>query len=307
MTEPIDFETDYIRKICGPNDSNISFIENLTKCRVKAVANRIYIEGSPAEQNFAVDLLNNLMKLADTSDSITTQDILLEYRALTSNADEGLMNEQILTVGTKTIKAKNSIQAEYIKGMQNSQVVFAVGPAGTGKTFLATNYCLSQLFSGKKNKILITRPVVEAGENLGFLPGDLSQKLNPYLKPIYDSMEAVVSPSTVKRLEENGQLEISPLAYMRGRSINNSCIILDEAQNTTKSQMKMFLTRLGEDSCAIITGDITQTDLPENQTSGLTDAIKRLKDVEGVSIFNFTAKETVRSRIVQRIINAYEK
>ncbi|MGX8686054.1 MAG: PhoH family protein [Spirochaetales bacterium] len=292
--------SDSLRAVCGPNDMNIGYIEELTGCQIVLHGNRIDLNGSEDEMNRASQLLNRLIDLSSLTSDISTPDILLEYKAMAGNG-------QLVTVGTKTIRTKGQKQAEYVFAMQNSQIVFAVGPAGTGKTYLATNWCLGELLSGRKNKIVITRPVVEAGESLGFLPGDLSQKLNPYLKPLYDSMEATISPATVRRLEESGQIEIAPLAYMRGRSLNNSCVILDEAQNTTVGQMKMFLTRLGENSCAIITGDITQTDLPKNQTSGLVDALNRLDGVEGVSFVRFSGKDTVRSRIVQRIINAYEK
>ena len=292
--------SDSLRAVCGPNDMNIGYIEELTGTRIVVHGNRIDLNGTEDEIKRTSLLLERLLELSSLTSDISTPDILLEYKAMAGNG-------QLVTVGTKTIRTKGAKQSEYVFAMQNSQVVFAVGPAGTGKTYLATNWCLGELLAGRKNKIVITRPVVEAGESLGFLPGDLSQKLNPYLKPLYDSMEATISPATVRRLEESGQIEIAPLAYMRGRSLNNSCVILDEAQNTTVGQMKMFLTRLGENSCAIITGDITQTDLPKNQTSGLVDALNRLDGVEGVSFVRFSGKDTVRSRIVQRIINAYEK
>lgn len=306
MTSGYEIENDdSLRQICGPNDANISYLEEVTGCTVSVRGNRLEFSGSDDDRRLLVNLLDRLRELSAVSDDISRQDILMELKALDRRSEEG--SSRIIMVGTRTIYPKGSRQAEYVWAMENSQVVFAVGPAGTGKTFLATNWCLGELLSGRKNKIVITRPVVEAGENLGFLPGDLSQKLNPYLKPLYDSMEATLSPNTVKRLEESGQIEIAPLAYMRGRSLNNACVILDEAQNTTVGQMKMFLTRLGENSCAIITGDITQTDLPHNQRSGLVDALERLDGVEGVSFIRFSGSDTVRSRIVQRIISAYEK
>ena len=296
---------DSLRQICGPNDANIPYLEQLTGCRMAVKGNRLEFTGSPEGGELLVRLLDRLVELTAVSDDISGQDILMEFKALDGRAEDG--GSRMIMVGTRTICPKGIRQTQYVRAMESSQVIFAVGPAGTGKTFLATNWCLGELLSGRKNKIVITRPVVEAGENLGFLPGDLSQKLNPYLKPLYDSMEATLSPNTVKRLEESGQIEIAPLAYMRGRSLNNACVILDEAQNTTVGQMKMFLTRLGENSCAIITGDITQTDLPHNQRSGLVDALERLEGVEGVSFIRFSGRDTVRSRIVQRIISAYEK
>ena len=306
MTQSFTFDNpEALRIVCGPNDVNISYLENLSGCRIAVHGNMLEYSGSDEDRASLETLLGRLADLTALTSDISRQDILLEYKAMTGS--DANSRGRLISVGTKTLTTKGARQADYVAAMQSSQVVFAVGPAGTGKTFLATNWCLGELFSGRKTKIVITRPVVEAGENLGFLPGDLSQKLNPYLKPLYDSMEATVSPATVKRLEESGQIEIAPLAYMRGRSLNNACVILDEAQNTTVGQMKMFLTRLGENSCAIITGDVTQTDLPKNQTSGLVDALGRLEGVEGVSFIRFTGKDTVRSRIVQRIIDAYEK
>ncbi len=294
--------------VCGPNDTNIDYLEKLLGCTLTVRGNRIEYPGEDKAVTEAFSaLLPRLQRLASISEDISQPEILMEYKALES-AEERVENSvrKIITIGTRTVYPKSIRQEEYISAMENSQIVFATGPAGTGKTYLAVSHCLGELLSGRKHKIILTRPVVEAGESLGFLPGDLSQKLNPYLKPLYDSMEATLSPSTVKRLEDTGQIEIAPLAYMRGRSITNSCIILDEAQNTTVSQMKMFLTRLGENSCAIITGDTTQIDLPNEKSSGLIDAKKRLYGVEGISFINFTGRDTVRSRIVQRIIDAYE-
>ncbi|MCR5760995.1 MAG: PhoH family protein [Sphaerochaetaceae bacterium] len=297
--------------VCGPNDMNIDYLEHLLGCSLAVRGNRIEYSGDDEKTVEIFNaLLPRLQRLASISEDISQPEILMEFKAL--EAEEGKdpdseKSKKVITIGTRSVYPKSKKQEEYINAMENSQIVFAVGPAGTGKTFLAVSYCLAELLSGRKHKIILTRPVVEAGESLGFLPGDLSQKLNPYLKPLYDSMEATLAPSTVKRLEETGQIEIAPLAYMRGRSITNSCIILDEAQNTTVSQMKMFLTRLGENSCAIITGDVTQIDLPNARSSGLVDAKERLSDVDGITFINFTGKDTVRSRIVQRIIDAYEE
>lgn len=296
-----------MRIVCGENDKNIAYIEDLFKTDIVLKGNRLeYLYPTDELSN----LLDSLVKLSLLTSEISESEILVEYKALNINQPKEkdlAVNTKPIMVGTKAVFPKTTTQALYVNAMSTNQVVIALGPAGTGKTFLAVNYCLGELLSGRKQKIILTRPVVEAGESLGFLPGDLSQKLNPYLKPLYDSMEATISPSTISRLEDNGQIEIAPLAYMRGRSINNACVILDEAQNTTKAQMKMFLTRLGENSCAIITGDMTQIDLPKQDLSGLFDATRRLQDVEGVSIIKFSGKDTVRSRIVQRIIRAYEQ
>lgn len=297
-----------MRTVLGANDGNVPYMENLLGSTIAVRGNKIELLSQDSDIcTLFTNLMQQLVRLSAISESIGENEILMEVKALSLDEKTDTGKRAHITVGSKMIYPKSRAQEEYIKQMSNAQIIFAMGPAGTGKTFLAVNYCLGELLAGRKQKIILTRPVIEAGESLGFLPGDLSQKLNPYLKPLYDSMEATVSPSTVKRLEETGHIEIAPLAYMRGRSVNNACIILDEAQNTTCAQMKMFLTRLGENSTAIITGDVTQIDLPKSQTSGLIDAKNRLTDLEGIKFVTFTGHDTVRSRVVQRIINAYEQ
>lgn len=304
MAMTFEFESPRaMQLVCGPNDVNIDYISDVLKADLAVRGNSIIYGGDERTSQTLTALLERLVRLSEISDDISRQDILMEISSLGEVSGES----QAIKVGTRFVYPKGRVQQSYVKAMKESQIIFAIGPAGTGKTFLAVNWCLGELFSGRKQKIILTRPVVEAGESLGFLPGDLSQKLNPYLKPLYDSMEATIAPSTIKRLEETGQIEIAPLAYMRGRSINNACIILDEAQNTTKAQMKMFLTRLGENSCAIITGDASQIDLPKAELSGLTDARQRLEGVEGITFVQFNARDAVRSRIIQRVISAYEK
>jgi len=293
--------------VCGVNDINLSYIEELLSCSLYVRGNRIEYELKPDKAEILNKLFERLSVLCSLTDNITESEILMEYKALNDIQDQPKSNEKkYISIGTKAVYPKSRAQEEYIESMEENQITIATGPAGTGKTFLAVSYCLGELLSGRKQKIILTRPVVEAGESLGFLPGDLSQKLNPYLRPLYDSMEATISPSTINRLMETGAIEIAPLAYMRGRSIHNACIILDEAQNTTSSQMKMFLTRIGESTCAVVTGDPTQIDLPSSQKSGLLEARRILTGIEGISFVDFTAKDTVRSRIVQRIIDAYE-
>lgn len=315
MTSCYVFEdTNAMRAVCGPNDKNISYLEKMLHCVLFLRGNRLECHAeNPIDIEIFNGLIPRLVTLSSITDDITEPEILMEYKALQSSAtldsdeDQKPKKRTYIQVLNKTVYPKSLNQEMYIKAMESSQITFGIGPAGTGKTFLAIAYSLGELLSGRKQKIILTRPVVEAGESLGFLPGDLSQKLNPYLKPLYDSMEALISPATVKRLEDSGAIEIAPLAYMRGRSIHNACIILDEAQNTTRAQMKMFLTRIGENSCAIITGDATQIDLPNAALSGLIHARNVLRDVEGIQFLMFNAKDTVRSRIVQRIIDAYEK
>ncbi|MBO4388327.1 MAG: PhoH family protein [Spirochaetales bacterium] len=261
-------------------------------------------------------LIDKLRILAGTGSPVTESEIFMEYQDLVSSKGlpEGLSagtagdsKNLVLNLGNRSVYPKSPAQRRYLRALDNSQVTFGIGPAGTGKTFLAVAWCLSQIISGRRQKLILTRPVVEAGESLGFLPGDLSQKLNPYLKPLYDAMEFMISPQMVRRLEESNLIEIAPLAYMRGRSLHHACVILDEAQNTTVEQMKMFLTRLGEDTSAIVTGDITQTDLPRGTVSGLVNAMSILQGIEGISFVNFHSRDVVRSRIVQRIVDAYDK
>ena len=307
--------------VCGVNDCNINYIQNLLSVRLGVWGDVVSLTSeSPDKQQkdeqLVVRLLNRLQVLSMVKDSISESDIYMEYKRLidenlnadSQNKPEGLSeNDDIfISIGNKYIYPKTYVQKEFINAIRSSKIVFAYGPAGTGKTFLAVNYALSELIQGKKQKIVFTRPVVEVGESLGFLPGDVFQKLDPYLRPFYDSMEAFLPSSAIHRYIDNGQIEIVPLAYMRGRSLNNSFIILDEAQNTLKSQMKMFLTRIGENSTAVITGDLSQTDLTDYTKSGLADAVSRFRNIEGISFVEFTSKDTVRSRMVQRIIDAYQ-
>ena len=197
-------------------------------------------------------------------------------------------------------------QARYLTALDNHDIVLGIGPAGTGKTYLAVAHALRDVLTSKRRKLVLTRPVVEAGESLGYLPGDLAQKISPYLRPLYDAMESLVPYETLHRMEEQRVIEIAPLAYMRGRSLNDCYVILDEAQNTTREQMKMFLTRLGEGSQAVITGDVTQIDLPRKGQSGLLHAVDLLHDIPDIRFSYFTARDVVRNPLVQKIINAYE-
>lgn len=310
MSETLVFDTlQDLWTILGVNDRNVPYLETLLGCEILVKGNVLSILG---DTPLAKPLFQRLLALASSkSEEFTQSEIFMEYQLideplLSSLTEKGSVIDHEIKVGGKAIWPKSNAQKEFINALFTDQIVFGVGPAGTGKTFIAIMYALMLLLSGVKRKIVLTRPVVEAGESLGFLPGDLSQKLNPYLKPLYDAMEYVLPPSEVKRLEESGAIEIAPLAYMRGRSISHAVIVLDEAQNTTKGQMQMFLTRIGEDSQAVVTGDITQIDLPSYRESGLVDALSVLHDIYGLSMVRFTHKDVVRSRIVRAIINAYE-
>jgi len=316
MESSIDFDNEeQMERVCGINDRNLPYMEALLGIELfpKGISLSYTCPGETSENRFQ-RLLHRLKDLAKVQDHISEAEIFMEYQGLRNlhsvmelaqNGQEDEPKRPSITVQNRKAYPKSLAQEKYILAMEQKQVVFGIGPAGTGKTFLAVAYALGLLLSGKIQKLILTRPIVEAGENLGFLPGDLAQKINPYLRPLYDAMELMASLSTIHHLEENGSIEIAPLAYMRGRSLQNAVVILDEAQNTTITQMQMFLTRLGEHSTAIITGDISQVDLPRHRTSGLVHAQGILQDIEGVAFVLFDSRDVVRSRIVQQIIDAY--
>jgi len=242
--------------------------------------------------------------------AISGVDILTARHALDTHREGELEDLQkdvlVRTRKGEEIRAKTFRQKQYIEAVRNNDLTFCVGPAGTGKTYLAAMVAVQALLANEVERLILTRPAVEAGERLGFLPGDLQQKVNPYLRPLYDALYEMIDPEKIANLMERGIIEVAPLAYMRGRTLNNAFIILDEAQNTTPAQMKMVLTRLGFRSRMVVTGDVTQTDLPSNQSSGLSVALKILKNVEGIAFCHLTKADVVRHPLVQRIVSAYE-
>jgi phosphate starvation-inducible protein PhoH and related proteins len=255
-------------------------------------------------------MIEELKNYSDRGQIPNSEIIGLVYETLVSGEEEHserLKNTQIIIPNAYyQVYPRSYNQALYIEGMNNNEIVFCIGPAGTGKTFLSVAHALSEVCSKKKRRLLLTRPVVEAGESLGYLPGDLAQKISPFLRPLYDAMESLLPIEIIRKYEENRVIEIAPLAYMRGRSLKDCYIILDEAQNTTKEQMKMFLTRIGENSTAVITGDITQIDLPRKNNSGLVHAMNILKSIHEIHFSFFTAKDVVRNPLIKKIIQAYE-
>ncbi|MBI9094843.1 MAG: PhoH family protein [Sphaerochaeta sp.] len=316
MERSIDFDNEeQMERVCGINDRNLPYMEALFGCELFAKGIRLtYTCPDESSTSRLHKVLSRLKDLATVHEHISEAEIFMEYQGLKNtrsvmeiaqNGGSDDLRKPSIIVQSRIAYPKGLRQEKYIHAMEQDQIVFGIGPAGTGKTFLAVAYALSLLLSGKRQKLILTRPIVEAGENLGFLPGDLAQKINPYFHPLYDAMESMASLSTIHRLEENGSIEIAPLAYMRGRSLQNAVVILDEAQNTTVEQMKMFLTRLGEQSTAIITGDISQVDLPRYRISGLVHAMDILQGIEGIEFVIFDSHDVVRSRIVQRIIDAY--
>ncbi len=310
MAETYIFNEENAFLILGPNDRNLSYLELILGSDLTVKGNTLTLWRN---NSAFIPLMKALEEAAAERGALSEGEIYMEFQSVKASVEEEDKEEekndkkgrQYISVLGKTVWPKTKVQKDFISSLFSSQLIFASGPAGSGKTFLSVAFALEEVFSGRRNKIVLTRPVVEAGESLGFLPGDLSQKLNPYLRPLYDAMDNLLNPQQIKRLEENGTIEIAPLAYMRGRSLNNSVVILDEAQNTTKGQMKMFLTRIGESSTAIVNGDPTQIDLPKKNESGFTEAIEILDGIEGLSVVRFTHRDTVRSRLVRDIVKAY--
>lgn len=295
--------------VCGTNDRNLQLIEEHLGVPVFTKGNELSVHAAPPEIcqkfQFIVDrIVDEIVSGGFNSEDVVLSVLNTDRKKVFGNSS----GEQCITVpgSHKKIYARTQNQSEYIRMLENYDMVFCTGSAGSGKTFLAVVYALSLLLSHKKNKIVITRPVVEAGESLGFLPGDLKDKIAPYLRPLCDSMEAVLPSETVKKLFESEVIEVAPLAYMRGRTLSDSIVILDEAQNTTVAQMKMFLTRMGENSKMFITGDLSQTDLPKKTPSGLLNALNILKDIDDIGFMELTADDVVRNRLVRKIVRAYE-
>ena len=291
--------------ICGTNDKNLDLIEEKLGVPLFTKGNEISIESDDPEitEKFQFIMDRIIDEVYDGGKN--SEDIVISVLNTQKKVD---MDEvSILVPGSvKKIYPRTQHQAEYINLLQTKDMVFCTGSAGSGKTFLAVAEALRLVLMHKKQKIIITRPVVEAGESLGFLPGDLEQKIAPYLRPLQDAMETIVTPETVKKLMEAGIIEIAPLAYMRGRTLNNSVIILDEAQNTTNTQMKMFLTRMGENSKVFVTGDPSQVDLPPQKSSGLVQSMRLLCKIEDIGFMELTAEDVVRNSLVKKIVRAYE-
>ena len=301
-----------LSQVCGTNDSNLKLIEKHLGVPVFTKGNELSITQSDElirqKFKFIIDRLSDELSENCSSGPELIESILntgFENQSINKNFNAG---EFAISIpgSTRKVYPKTKDQARLVEAFRKNDLVFATGPAGSGKTFLAIAESLRLLLSHKINSIILTRPIVEAGESLGFLPGDLQDKINPYLRPLYDSMNACISSEVVKKMQDNGIIEIAPLAYMRGRTLNNAAVILDEAQNTTREQMKMFLTRMGENSKVFITGDTTQIDLPKRVPSGLVQALEILKNIEEISIIEMDGSDVVRSPLVRKIVQAYE-
>lgn len=295
----------------GNFDKNRKYIEDRFDTKIKLKDNRLEIKGEEVNTRLTKSLIEGLLTYLKKNKSLDFQQIKYQADMLErDNKDviKGLLDGVVVTrADGKPIKPKTLGQKSYIDKINNNDVVFGIGPAGTGKTYLAVAMAVKAFKAGAVDRIILTRPAVEAGESLGFLPGDLQDKVDPYLRPLYDGLFDILGYETYQNLVEKGLIEVAPLAYMRGRTLDRSFVILDEAQNTTGEQMKMFLTRLGFGSKAIITGDKTQVDLPRGKKSGIRAAENILKDVEGIAFMEFSSVDVVRHPLVQRIIDAYEK
>ncbi|MDB9539131.1 PhoH family protein [Anabaenopsis tanganyikae CS-531] len=295
----------------GDREENLKLLSRQTGANLVLRGQELHIGGTEAQVHLAAQLVRSLEEIWIKGNTISSADILTARQAL-DNHRQGELQELQRDVLAKTlrgeeIRAKTFRQREYIQDIRKHDLTFCIGPAGTGKTYLAVVVAVQALLNNQVEKLILTRPAVEAGEKLGFLPGDLQQKVNPYLRPLYDAIYEFIDQEKVPSLMERGVIEVAPLAYMRGRTLNHAFVIVDEAQNTTPAQMKMVLTRLGFRSRMVITGDTTQTDLPLNQKSGLAVALQVLKNVEGIGFCEFTQKDVVRHPLVQRIVAAYEK
>ena len=294
-------------RFVGELNGNIKFIEKSFKVKVFQNGNKLKITGHDEDVKLASDALKKLYEAAGKGVEITKETLHLCIQEVKEDSSSKDYEDIIIKTPKKTIKPRSINQSKYIQSIKHNEINFGIGPAGTGKTFLAMALAIEFLLDKKVEKIVLIRPAVEAGEKLGFLPGDLSQKVDPYLRPLYDAMYQMIGYEKSERLMNREIIEIAPLAYMRGRTLNNSFIIMDESQNTTTEQMKMFLTRMGFGSFAVINGDLTQTDLPKNIYSGLKDALDLLDGTDGIGFTRFNSKDVVRHPLVKKIVDAYDK
>lgn len=315
VLEPAD--NNRLANLCGQFDEHLRQIERRLNVDITSRGNRFRVSGNPGAAQIGLDVIRSLFKLTGSERldrervHMCLQETVMNDGELTdSQAEANISDDESdrfeIQTRCKLVRARGANQRAYLVSIHDNDLAFGIGPAGTGKTYLAVASAIDALEAGQVRRIVLVRPAVEAGERLGFLPGDMSQKVDPYLRPMYDALYDMVGPEQVGRLIERNVIEIAPLAFMRGRSLNESFVILDEAQNSSVAQMKMFLTRIGFGSRAVVTGDVTQIDLPEGQQSGLKNAAQILENVEGVGFTFFTPGDVVRHELVQRIVEAYE-
>lgn len=304
------FNNQLLKVLVGVNDENIRLIERMLNVEILSFGNQITVKGSTADIENAKTAMDILYEKASKGHIIGEQEVKAAVRICGGNgtADEKQsLSEIVLKTKKRYIYPRSATQAQYITEMMKNELVFGLGPAGTGKTYLAVALAVSMMLEGAVDKIILSRPAVEAGENLGFLPGDLKDKVDPYLRPLYDALYEMLPAEQVDKKLALGEIEIAPLAFMRGRTLSNAFVILDEAQNTTPMQMKMFLTRLGENSRMVVNGDLSQVDLPRGVVSGLRDALDTLRGIGNISSVTFSANDVVRHGLVAKIVKAYEE
>ncbi len=301
---------DAVPTLFGTYDENLKHFESVLGVRIRTQGNELVVDGDNGGPEKLNQVVNQLAALMREGYKVSTTDVKtaaeLVARDPSVNLQEHFLKGSVTPAGKRRVAPKTINQRRYLEAIDGNDIVFGVGPAGTGKTYLAMAQAVSYLVNKKVSRIILARPAVEAGEKLGFLPGDLTEKVNPYLRPLYDALYDMLDVERVARFLERGTIEIAPIAFMRGRTLNDSFVILDEAQNTTSEQMKMFLTRLGFGSKAVITGDITQIDLPTGRPSGLIEAIRVVGNIEGIEFVHFDDRDVVRHKLVQQIVKAYD-
>ena len=300
-----------VATLFGAYDDNLRQLESLLNVRIRTQGHQLMVEGDAANTAKVARLVEQLGELMEQGHSISDRDVKTAAQLVAEDAavdlrDHFLKDGQLRTAGKRRIAAKSANQRRYLDAIDQVDIVFGIGPAGTGKTYLAMAQAVSYLLAKKVSRIILARPAVEAGEKLGFLPGDLQEKVNPYLRPLYDALYDMLDVEKAGKYLERGAIEVAPLAFMRGRTLNDAFVILDEAQNTTTEQMKMFLTRLGFGSKAVVTGDVTQIDLPGGRISGLVQAMDVVGKVDGISFIYFDERDVVRHKLVQAIVKAYD-
>ena len=299
-----------IETLFGSHDANLKHIESVLDVRLSTQGAQLIVEGGKADEARVATIFEQLQQLREAGYELTNGDVKTAADLIVENADLDLRDYFLKggqkQAGRRRVNPKSVNQRRYLDAIEQHDIVFGIGPAGTGKTYLAMAQAVSYLLQKKVTRIILARPAVEAGEKLGFLPGDLQEKVNPYLRPLYDALYDMMETEKAQRLLERGTIEVAPIAFMRGRTLNDAFVILDEAQNTTSEQMKMFLTRLGFGSQAVVTGDITQIDLPTGKASGLVEAMKIVRNIDGIAFIHFDEKDVVRHKLVQMIVRAYD-
>ena len=306
----ITLPEDGIETLFGSHDANLKHIESILDVRLSTQGAQLIVEGGRAEEARVATIFEQLQQLREAGYELTNGDVKTAADLIVENADLDLRDYFLKggqkQAGKRRVNPKSVNQRRYLDAIEQHDIVFGIGPAGTGKTYLAMAQAVNYLLSKRVSRIILARPAVEAGEKLGFLPGDLQEKVNPYLRPLYDALYDMMDTEKAQRLLERGTIEVAPIAFMRGRTLNDAFVILDEAQNTTSEQMKMFLTRLGFGSKAVVTGDITQIDLPTGRASGLVEAMKIVRNIDGIAFIHFDDKDVVRHKLVQMIVKAYD-